>query len=201
MNLPNILTFSRIPLLFLIVFLCQIPQERFASTLAFVFFVVAGLTDFFDGYVARRYGQVSDTGKFMDALTDKILVLGLYASFFVVGIFPLDFRLMLLYLLILTREFLITGLRLVAITRGVVLAAEQAGKLKMAVQSVSLGALLFGNMMTFDFGGLLPAEWVRFVTHYLGIGGTAAAAALTVFSGSLYLAKYGSLLLTPLDPR
>ena len=79
MNLPNLLTLSRIPMMFVIVWLMR---ESFtgAATAAFVLFVIAGITDWADGYAARKLNQVSNFGILMDALTDKILVLGLMVA-------------------------------------------------------------------------------------------------------------------------
>ena len=75
MNLPNLLTFSRVPILFLVVGFLYLPFQG-AATIALLFFVLGALTDWADGYYARKMGLVSDFGKLMDALTDKIFVLG-----------------------------------------------------------------------------------------------------------------------------
>ena len=79
MNLPNILTLSRIPLMFVIVFLMR-EDFQWSATLAFVTFVAAGITDWLDGYYARKLKIVSNFGALMDALTDKILMLGLIST-------------------------------------------------------------------------------------------------------------------------
>lgn len=199
MNLPNLLSFSRIPFLFLIVILLHMPAGSKGATLAFFFFLVAAITDFLDGWVARRFNMITDLGKFMDALTDKILVLGMFVAFLSNRILPAWSLLLILF--ILTREFLITGLRLIAVRRGVVLAAEKSGKLKMVFQIVSISVLLFTNMMLMDFSGTLPDPWWTYLNDYVGIGAFLAAAALTIFSGSLYLARYGGLMLETRQPE
>src|SRR5690625_3195674 len=114
MNLPNLLTLSRIIFLFLIVTLMAMNWPG-AATLAFLFFLIAAITDWADGFVARKWKLVSNFGKLMDALTDKILMVGLFVALTVLGYFE-GWELLALFcvLLILCREFFITGLRLVA---------------------------------------------------------------------------------------
>ena len=143
-HLPNILTLSRIPLLFIIVGLLCI--DGFKSDLtAFILFVLAAASDWFDGYIARKVGAVSNFGKLMDALTDKIIMVGLFVAMLglkcnapagtaetILPQFCVFF-----VIIIICREFLITGLRLVAASNGLVLAAERAGKLKTALQRYS----------------------------------------------------------------
>jgi CDP-diacylglycerol--glycerol-3-phosphate 3-phosphatidyltransferase len=107
-----------------------------ASTMAFILFVIGAITDWADGYVARKQGLVSNFGKLMDALTDKVFMVGLFITMVVLGELPGLWSLFLL-LLILSREFLITGLRLVAASSGIILAAEKSGKHKTVSQIVS----------------------------------------------------------------
>lgn len=175
--------------------LLHLPPDSGGATLAFGFYLIAILTDYLDGWWARKYRQVSDFGKFFDALTDKILTLGLFVSFLSMGILPA--WTLLLVLFILTREFLITGMRLVAVRKGVVLAAEKSGKIKTAFQMASLGILMATHMLLYDYPDFLGDDLWRALYLYGGIGLFCAAAALTVFSGVLYLGKYGKLLLDP----
>lgn len=186
MNLPNLLTLSRIPILFGIVALLYLPFAG-ASTLAFVLFVIGALTDWADGYVARKQGLVSNFGKLMDALTDKVFMVGLFITLLAVGVFD-DWVLPLL-LLILTREFLITGLRLVAASSGVVLAAEKSGKHKTVSQIVAAILLLLALAVREDFARTLP-EWVGDVLHGGGMVFFVLATLLTVSSGTQYMVKY-----------
>ena len=131
MSLPNLLTLSRIPILFGVVGSLYLPFAG-SSSLAFVLFIIGALTDWADGYYARKQGLVSNFGKLMDALTDKVFMVGLFISLLVIGILP-EWTLPLL-LLILSREFLITGLRLVAASEGVVLAAERSGNIRLSLK-------------------------------------------------------------------
>ncbi len=189
MNLANLLTLSRIPILFGIVALLYLPFAG-ASSLAFVLFVIGALTDWADGYVARKQGLVSNFGKLMDALTDKVFMVGLYIALLAVGILP-GWALPLL-LLILTREFLITGLRLVAASSGIVLAAEKSGKHKTVSQIVAAILLLLAAAVRVDFPELFPA-WVGDTLSGFGLASFVVATLLTVSSGTLYMVKYWSV--------
>jgi CDP-diacylglycerol--glycerol-3-phosphate 3-phosphatidyltransferase len=192
MNLPNILTLSRIPFLFVIAVLLAVPWNG-SSTLAFVCFIVAAVTDWADGHFARRYQLVSNFGKLMDALTDKILIVGLFVSLTVLGVLPV--WALYLVLLILCREFLITGLRLVAAASGVVLAAEKSGKQKTVSQMVALIFLLGAPMISQDLAAVTGADWsgLAMAIHWIGLGLFVFATVLTVSSGTRYLVKYWSV--------
>ena len=96
-------------------------------------FMVASLTDFIDGYIARHYNQTTDFGKFLDPLADKLLTIAAMTMFCVWGVFP-AWALMI----VLTREFAVTGLRLIAVQKGNVIAAGWSGKVKTASTMVGL---------------------------------------------------------------
>ena len=100
-------------------------------------FIVASLTDYVDGHIARKYNQVSDFGKFLDPLADKLLVIAAMVMFCQWGMFP-AWALMI----VLTREFAVTGLRLVAVGKGVVIAAGKSGKFKTASTMIGLCVLM-----------------------------------------------------------
>jgi len=188
-NLPNLLTLSRIPILFGIVAFLYAPFTG-ASTLAFVLFIIGALTDWADGYFARKQGLVSNFGKLMDALTDKVFMVGLYITLLAASVLP-AWTLPLL-LLILSREFLITGLRLVAASSGVVLAAEKSGKHKTVTQIVAAILLLMAVAVRQDFSELLPAV-IGDVLHWGGLSFFVIATLLTVSSGTQYMIKYWSI--------
>ena len=189
MNLPNLLTLSRIPILFGVVGSLYLPFAG-SSSLALILFITGALTDWADGYYARKQGLVSNFGKLMDALTDKVFMVGLFISLLVIGILP-EWTLPLL-LLILSREFLITGLRLVAASEGVVLAAEKSGKHKTVSQMVAAILLLFAVAIRADFSERLPPI-VGDVLHWSGLGFFVFATLLTVSSGLQYMVKYWSI--------
>jgi CDP-diacylglycerol--glycerol-3-phosphate 3-phosphatidyltransferase len=186
MNLPNLLTLSRIPLMFLIVSLMQC-HWRWAATLAFLLFIAGGVTDWLDGYIARKRGLVTNFGKLMDALTDKIFVLGLMIAFVDIKTLPLC-----LVLLIVCREFLITGMRMVAASKGVVFAAERGGKQKTVTQLIAIGFLLFVPMLQTDIAFFLPWDLSSFarILHQAGLAIFIIATFFTLWSGYRYVVKY-----------
>ncbi len=100
-------------------------------------FIIASLTDFVDGYIARHYNQTTDFGKFLDPLADKLLVVAAMCMFCQWGAFP-AWALMI----VLTREFAVTGLRLIAVQKGRVIAAGWSGKVKTASTMVGLCAMM-----------------------------------------------------------
>lgn len=170
-----------------------------AATAAFVLFVIGALSDWADGHFARRQGLVSTFGKLMDALTDKVFMVGLFITLLVMGILPGLWSL-LLVLLMLSREFLITGLRLVAAGSGVILAAEKSGKYKTVSQMVCAILLLLAIALRADFPTLVPPV-VSELLHTAGLGFFGLAALLTLSSGTAYMIKYWSVFIGEEDPR
>ncbi len=172
LHLPNVLTLIRMPLTFAIVALMY-GTWPWAATLACGLFVVAGITDWLDGKLARERNIVSDFGKFMDALADKVLVLGV-----MVALLDLHYLepvpavvVMLIVLTVLTREFMISGLRMMAARRGVVMAADFWGKIKTIIQMTALGCLLGEPMFRRDFAPRLGFwfEWIAQSVHWIGL--------------------------------
>lgn len=100
-------------------------------------FIIASLTDYVDGHIARKYNQISDFGKFLDPLADKLLVIAAMVMFCQWGVFP-AWALMI----VLTREFAVTGLRLVAVGKGKVIAAGWSGKVKTASTMIGLCVMM-----------------------------------------------------------
>jgi len=171
MNLPNVLTLIRMPLTFAIVALMY-GTWRGAATLAFWLFIAAAITDWLDGKFARERNIVSDFGKFMDALCDKVLVLGILIAILDLGYLRLaGVVVMLLVLVVVTREFMISGMRMMAAARGVVMAAERGGKIKTIIQLTALGFLLAEPMLARDAPAVSP--WplggVAALVHWVGV--------------------------------
>ena len=108
-------------------------QSNLWMWISLAVFIIASLTDYVDGYIARKYNQVSDFGKFLDPLADKLLTIAAMVMFCEWGSFP-AWALMI----VLTREFAVTGLRLVAVGKGTVIAAGWSGKVKTAVTMIGL---------------------------------------------------------------
>ena len=134
---PNLLTGMRIAVIPLVVVLLLFPG-RLASFLGGCCFLLAGATDFLDGYLARRHSQVSRFGKFLDPLADKLLV-----SAALIMLIPLGRVPAWMAFLIVGRELTVTGLRGLAAAEGIILAADRWGKTKTALQMAALTALIF----------------------------------------------------------
>ncbi len=138
MNTANKLTLLRV--LMIPVFLVLIYQDSTVLRYwALGVFILASLTDFVDGYIARKYHQITDFGKFMDPLADKLLVLSALVWFTEIGLLP-GWGL----LLVIAREISVTGLRLVAVEQGRVIAAGWSGKVKTASTMVGICLMLLG---------------------------------------------------------
>ena len=137
MNLPNKLTISRIVLVFVFMFFL-FSRGVAAKTLALVIFIVASITDFLDGYIAKKKNMVTDFGKLMDPIADKILVLAAFLAFVEMELIPAW-----MVVIIIFREAVVTGLRIAALTQGKVLAADDSGKHKMVSQVCAILAILF----------------------------------------------------------
>ena len=143
MTLPDWLTISRVLATFILLILLQAcahpPVPQWTAWLALTLFVAAALTDWLDGYLARLWKIESDFGRLFDPLADKLLVTVAFIGLLGAGLLPVWF-----VSLVVAREFLITGIRLVAGQKGVVLAAEKIGKHKTVTQMVTaiLGLLL-----------------------------------------------------------
>ena len=136
MNLPNFLTSLRILLIpvFILFFTMPHPARPLLSVLIFL---TASLTDFFDGYIARRRAQITKLGKLLDPVADKLLVSSALILLVSVGRVPAW-----VVIVIIAREFIVTGLRSVAATENVILSSEPLGKLKFFFQIVSIVLLL-----------------------------------------------------------
>lgn len=139
MTTASKITLARIAMIpiFMVYLYAGNGESNLWTWLAFATFILASLTDMLDGYVARHYNQVSDFGKFLDPLADKLLTIAAMAVFCEWGIIP-GWALMI----VLTREFAVTGLRLVAVGKGDVIAAAWSGKIKTAVTMVGLLAIM-----------------------------------------------------------
>lgn len=138
MNLPNKLTMFRVILIPFFVFFLLAPYfERYGNYVAVAIFIVASLTDLLDGKIARKYNLVTNFGKFMDPLADKLLVCSAMICLIELGLLPAW-----IVILIIAREFIISGFRLIASDNGVVIAASYWGKFKTTFQMLMVIVLL-----------------------------------------------------------
>ena len=196
-TLANWMTVSRVPAMFAIVWLMN-RDFPWAATIAFWLFIAAALTDWFDGMVARARGEVSSFGRFMDAVIDKVMVIGLMIAL-VNGEYFMgyDAFAMMLLLCILGREFLVSGMRMAAATKGLVVEADMGGKVKTFVQLNAIGWLLGAHMMAQDFGDLFSRSdrWIITGIQYGGMGLYLLAAVLTITSAISYFRQHGHVVL------
>lgn len=166
---------------------------NFAYTTALVLFLAASITDYFDGAIARKRGLESNFGKLMDPLADKVLMA---AGF--ITLMPLRAIPAWVVICIIAREFLITGMRLLAASKGVVLSAEKIGKHKTAWQMVTVAYfLLMLSLAEFDRQGVLPLQaqvWWWYAWRWVGWTLAGFALILTVYSGLTYLWRHRDLL-------
>lgn len=171
MNLPNKLTIFRVILIPFFVFFLLYPSfEEYGNYIAVTIFIVASLTDLADGYIARKYNLVTNFGKFMDPLADKLLVCAAMICLVETG--QLDSWIVVI---IISREFIISGFRLVASDNGVVIAASYWGKFKTTFQMLMIVFLIL------DFKG----EVFEMLNLFLVF----VATALTVISLIDYIVK------------
>lgn len=149
MNLANKITISRVLMvpLFLFFLLTDSIPSPYNEVIACIIFIIAASTDGLDGYIARKRKQVTNFGKFMDPLADKLLVTAALIS--LVGMNKLDSW---MAIVIIAREFIVTGLRLVAASEGLVIAASIWGKIKTVSQIIAIVAILLDNLLTVKLG-------------------------------------------------
>jgi CDP-diacylglycerol--glycerol-3-phosphate 3-phosphatidyltransferase len=160
LNLPNLLTLTRILLIpvFVILFATPTPDRSLSAA---VIFAVAALTDLLDGYLARRSGQVTALGKLLDPIADKLLVLSALILFVNV-----DRVSALVAILIIAREVAVTGVRAIAASEGMMIATETTGKYKMALQVVAIELLILEGTGLAELGNMHLAGTV---TLYLSL--------------------------------
>ena len=190
MNLPNKLTLLRVLLIpfFLLFMYLNVP---FHFAIALVIFGAASITDALDGKIARSRNLVTNFGKFLDPLADKVLVIAALAVFVElpeirVGAVP--------FIIITAREFMVSGLRLLAANSGIVVAAGIWGKLKTAFTMVAIVAILLWLSLCFDLGINFPEAFRNAVDNVLIPVLLWISVVLTVISGAIYLKGYWNLI-------
>ncbi len=169
MNLPNKLTMARCVMI--PIFMALMLSEYYIWAL--IVFAIASLTDFFDGYLARKHNLVSSFGKIMDPLADKLLAFSALLCFI-----QLDVVSVWAPIIIIAREFFVTSLRVVAVSKGTVIAASWWGKIKTNVQLFSsIFAMLFCHFGNYEVAGILiwaaaiftVASWVAYIFENISI--------------------------------
>ena len=195
MNLPNKLSFLRI-ILIPITLLFMLPISiygfepggwnnfinNYGLFFAGIVFIIASLTDMFDGKIARKYNLITNLGKFLDSLADKMLVIGVLLAFVELGRISAWF-----VMIICLREFMVTGIRMLAAQKGEVLAAKMIGKVKTTFQMIAIIFLMFEPTLNlifcfFDLDFSFPIRVTGDVLFLLCV-------VMTIISGLDYLVK------------
>ncbi len=189
MNLPNKLTILRIimiPLFVATFYITAIPYNYLISA---VVFTLAALTDFLDGHIARKYNLITNLGKFLDPIADKVLV----STALIIMLLPfpgevaiLPFYAAIAVAVILARELVVSGFRMVAASKGAVLAADWSGKVKTFVQDVAVIVLLVGA--DFYLGTSVN------IINIVGLALLGVATLLTIYSGTECIVKNRAVL-------
>lgn len=182
MNLPLKLTILRIVMIPVFVAVFFIEQIPFNFAISAVIFLLAAFTDFLDGYLARKNNQVTDLGKFLDPIADKVLVsTALIVMLVPVGeVIILPWYCSIAVAIILARELVVSGFRMVAASKGMVIAADKSGKVKTFMQDLAITVLLFG-------ADIMPGTYS--VIGIIGLVALGIATILTIVSGTECIVK------------
>ncbi len=160
---PNLLSFSRI-VATILVFVLVIVNQPWAFLAAAVVFFLASITDFFDGYLARRYHIVSQLGVFLDLTADKVFVSAILIAFVQLGLVPAW-----IVVIIIAREFVVSGMRLMAAAKGTVIPAGKLGKQKTFITLVAMEGILLGMGLGASYLSLFPLM-LHFNSNQLNVG-------------------------------
>ena len=188
MNLPNRLTMVRIFLIPAMIFfyLANFIPGGWGKIIALIIFIGAAITDFLDGYYARKLNQITDLGKFLDPIADKLLVMSALLLVVADGTIPAPYG-VLAAIIIIGRELIVSAFRQVAATKKFVMAADWWGKVKTLVTDISLPALI---LLSFFYanGAVTGTGFLNFfeTLNYILLG---LSVALTIVSGVNYLVK------------
>src|SRR5256886_13413737 len=149
-NMPNLLSFSRI-VATILVFVLAILNQPWSFLIATVVFFLASMTDLLDGYLARRYHLVSPLGVFLDLTADKVFVSAILVAYVQLGLVPAW-----IVVIIVTREFVVSGMRLMAAAKGTVIPAGKLGKQKTFITLVAMEGILLGMGLGASHLSLFP---------------------------------------------
>lgn len=198
MRLPNVLTLSRFVLAGILMMLIAFPFPM-ALTLALLVFVAASITDYLDGHLARHVYGVTAFGKLMDPLADKVMITAAYVSFVGVHLegWPHSLVPAPIVVLIISREFLVTGLRLLAAGQGEIIAAGKWGKHKTVWQIIGVVVILLGYAIRNDVLRLIGHQNLAEYDLAFGVISLSISVAvllITVASGGLYFYQHRHLI-------
>lgn len=185
-NLPNKITVGRIVMIFIFLIICNVddrlsPEIQYHwRVIGLIFAILAGFTDFLDGYIARKYDLISEFGKLMDPLADKIFIVTTFIMLVDKGFLP-----GWVAVVVLSREFMVTGLRLLASNKGIIIPADVTGKLKTALQMIFL-----------IFGGSMWVGWINYnipEIKIIWILSYSCIMTVSVYSGITYFIRHKDL--------
>lgn len=179
MNLPNKLTLTRlclVPVMIIFYVLAWEIGQTWALWLSTIIYIVAAVTDFLDGKIARKTGCVTTLGKFLDPIADKVLTISALVMVLPYGIMPSPYY-VIGVIIIVIREFIVSGLRQSAASAGKVIAADMFGKVKAFVQDIAVPLIMMLPVLSFWWVGLMYFTWAVFAISVI----------LTILSGINYL--------------
>lgn len=186
MNLPNKLTLTRLCLVPVMIIFYVVAWETaslWALWVSTAIYIIAAATDFLDGKIARKTGTVTTLGKFLDPIADKILTISALVMVLPYNLMPGPYYVIGVIIIIL-REFIVSGLRQSAASSGKIIAADMFGKIKAFVQDIAAPIIMMMPVLLIWWEGLQYFAWVIF----------AAAVVLTILSGINYVVKNRSVL-------
>ncbi len=191
MNWANRLTLGRLVLT--ILFVCALSSTfAYARTIALILFILAGVSDYLDGEIARRYQIVTKFGKLMDPLVDKVMMAAAFICLVPLGAVPAWVA-----TIVVARDFLITGLRMLAASEGVVLPAEKLGKHKTSWQIATVLFFLFLLSASELSPAVVETRWWQVAWRYGGNILLWITIGLTIYSGLGYLWRHRRLIKDP----
>jgi len=188
LNLPNKLTVLRIVLIPFVMFfyLASFIPHGIGKIVALAIFIIAALTDLLDGQIARKRNLVTNLGKFLDPIADKILTASVLFMIIADGTIPAPWG-VIVVTIIIAREFMVSALRLIAASEGTVLAADIWGKAKTMVQMIAIPiCMVLAYIYTCGFN---VANWLVLTVEIVSWASIGVATVLTVISGVNYLVK------------
>ncbi len=194
MNLPNKLSIIRICLVPFVMFFYLAPFIPYGKIIAIVLFIVAAVTDLFDGKIARKNGLVTDLGKLLDPIADKMLIT---CSLFLI-VFDLTIAHpwgIIALTILFTRDCIVNGVRQIAATKGVAVAAEKSGKIKAILAYIYIPFFMFIAQLKISLAGLAAYDTVMTVFYVIGYIMLAAATIVTAWSAIDYPLKNKELIL------
>jgi len=178
MTTANKITIVRVLMIPVFMFFLLYDYVPYSQYISAAIFIIAAATDGVDGYIARKYDQITTFGKFVDPLADKLLVTAALIGLVWLGKLNPWFA-----LVIISREFIVTGFRIIAMSAGTVIAAAMSGKIKTVLQILAIVAMLIDRIYVIELGGILLSTVLMI-----------AAVIMTIYSGCEYIYKNRSFI-------